>query len=197
MEAILMNNTTVRSESSSLTPLSTTAGQFLIAQYGSLRDEILKRTGIQHQLVSWALIATGTFIGFASTTATLTYPILAMFLAVAWIHSDIRIMQIGVFIEETIEERVLGKDAGTLGWEHYFSPAHDNLPELKRLAHLVSRGVFCGTQVLAVLATLLEIDFPLKMNGDIALLIIDALVIMFTFYLVRPRKLENVTWSID
>src|SRR3972149_6861285 len=76
---------------------------FLLAEYAKLRDEILKRTEIQHQLISLALVATGTFLAMGSVTAKLTYPVLALFLSIAWVKSDIRIGQLGMYIKEEIE----------------------------------------------------------------------------------------------
>ena len=57
----------------------------LAAEYTSLREEIIKRIEIQHQLLSLALIAPGTVlaIGFQSGSASLlfVYPVLGMFLS--------------------------------------------------------------------------------------------------------------------
>ena len=48
---------------------------FLISEYSALREEIVKRIEIQHQLLSLALIATGTIltIGFQTSNATLMF----------------------------------------------------------------------------------------------------------------------------
>ena len=158
---------------------------FLLAEYEALRAEILKRTEIQHQLISLALIATGTFLTIGSATATLAYPILAIFLAAAWIQSDVRIGQLGAYIKKRIEERLFGSN---LGWEHFYTSLHD-MPRLGSLAHLASRGVFVGTQILTVFVSLLMNSFPTE---DIVLLLVDSFVIVLTIFLLRRRK---VNWE--
>jgi hypothetical protein len=61
---------------------------FLITEYSALRSELVKRMELQHQLISLALIAAGTFLSVGleadSTIMILIYPFLAMFLASAW-----------------------------------------------------------------------------------------------------------------
>ena len=42
-------------------PSETPGGKLLVAEYTSLRDEIIKRIEIQHQLLSLAFIAPGRF----------------------------------------------------------------------------------------------------------------------------------------
>jgi hypothetical protein len=167
----------------SSTPPFTGPLGFLLAEYEALRAEILKRTEIQHQLISLALIATGTFLATGSATARLAYPILAVFLAAAWAQSDIRIEQLGAYIEKRVEERLLGDN---LGWEHFCKPLHDT-PKLRSLAHFASRGVFCGTQILTVLVSFLTTSFPTE---DIVLLVVDSLAVILTVILLRQRKLS-------
>jgi hypothetical protein len=158
---------------------------FLLAEYAALRAEILKRTETQHQLISLALIATGTFLTTGSATATLAYPILAMFLVAAWVQSDLQIGRMGEYIRKRIEERFLG---GNLGWEHVFVAIHD-VSIFGSLAHFASRGVFIGTQILTMVVSLLKTSFPIE---DVVLLVLDSLAIIFTLLLFRRHKLNLV-----
>ena len=156
---------------------------FLLAEYSALRDEILKRSEIQHQLVSLSLIATGTFLTIGSTTATLAYPILATFLAAAWAQNDFRIRQMGMYIKKRIEEKLLGSN---LGWEHVHasSPSIANLGSLSLFA---SRGIFVGTQILTVLISLLKTSFPTE---NIVLLVLDGLAITFSLLILRRHTIN-------
>jgi hypothetical protein len=151
---------------------------FLLAEFGKLRDEILKRTDIQHQLVSLALVATGTFIVIESTTIKLTYPILALFLSVAWMQNDIRIGQLGGYIREQIEGRL-----GGIGWEHYHAPIGD-LGPIKNLARFASRGILCGTQILIVLVALRSVPSAL----DRILCGVDTVAILATYALLSLHE---------
>ena len=86
---------------------------FLKEEYQVLRGEILKRTELQHQLISIALLAFGSLLalGFGkdgSPQATLAYPLLTVALAAAWSQHDIRIRQIGEYIRDNIEPQCLG-----------------------------------------------------------------------------------------
>jgi hypothetical protein len=163
--------------------LSKREADFLLAEFGKLRDEILKRTDIQHQLVSLALVATGTFIVIESTTIKLTYPILALFLTVAWMQNDIRIGQLGGYIREQIEGRL-----GDVGWEHYHAPIGDPGP-VKNLARFASRGILCGTQILIVLVALQSVPSAL----DRILFGVDTLAILATYVLLslHEKKRKN------
>jgi hypothetical protein len=156
--------------------------EFLLAEYGKLRDEILKRTDIQHQLLSLALVATGTFIVIDSVTVKLTYPILALFLSIAWIQSDIRIRQLGVYIREHIEGRM-----GNIGWEHFHTPMRD-LGKIGNLARFSSIGILCGTQLLTVLVSIGANSLTMI---EKVLLCIDILVIIFTIVLLSPHKIKS------
>ncbi|MGZ8158771.1 MAG: hypothetical protein ACXWT1_06895 [Methylobacter sp.] len=174
---------TIHSINSEVTNLSSKEmSDFLLAEYGKLRDEILKRTEIQHQLISLALVATGTFLVMDSVTAKLTYPILALFLSIAWVQSDIRIGQLGMYIREQIEIRF----GNNMGWEHFHTPMRD-LAGIGSLAHFASRGILCGTQFLTVLISLLTTDFS---TLDKVLLCLDSLVIILTIILLGPHKIK-------
>jgi hypothetical protein len=80
------------SQESTPSPTETQIGELLVAQYTTLRDEIVKRIEIQHQLISLALIAPGTVlaIGFQTSNASLMliYPLLGMFLSAVWLSNS-------------------------------------------------------------------------------------------------------------
>ena len=163
--------------------LSETSSDFLIAEYATLRDEVLKRIELQHQLVSLALIATGTLVTIcvqASTTVALAYPILGLFLAAAWSLHNVRVWQMGNYIREEIEENFLDSDQG---WEHVRPKGR--AVKLGPLPLHGARSIFVGTQVLAVFVTLLISTFPTE---DVVLLVLDGMVIMLTIVLLWQPK---------
>ncbi len=90
----------------------------ILAEYSALRDEIIKRIDIRHNIVIFTLIFAGTFLTLStqiieqSTLLLLFYPILATFLAALWAHSDIRVSQIGEYIRNNIEAKL--EERGTV-----------------------------------------------------------------------------------
>src|SRR5882762_10370322 len=128
---------------------------FLLAEYNALREEILKRSEIQHQLLSFALAALGALIAVGlkdSPSALLAYPILVLFLATGWTYNDLQIAQIGLYVEYRIEARLV---ASGLGWQHAIlsqSPSRT----IGSLAKLATRGMFWSTEILAIALYLLK-----------------------------------------
>jgi hypothetical protein len=160
---------------------------FLLAEYIALRAEILKRIELQHQLITLSLVATGTFLSVGlqgSPTLILTYPILAMFIGAAWSQSALRISQMGTYIRRRIEEGFL---SGELGWEHM--RANTDAPFFGSLSIFMSRGIFVGTQILAVFAALLKTTFS---QADIILFPIDGIAIVITIFLIRRFHIDEI-----
>ena len=176
--------------------------EFLLAEYTELRGEILKRTEIQHQLISIALVAFATLASVGlkgSATALLVYPMLAMFLSAVWSYNDIRIMQLGIYIRDRIEYELLGVN---LGWEHAL--ASDNVSALiNSLTLLATRGILWGTEVVAVglfiLNKLSAGGFKIGLlDGDMVFLILDIVAILFTIIILRRHNVlsEEIAESI-
>src|ERR1700693_240276 len=150
---------------------------FLLAEYRELRGEILKRSELQHQLISIALVAFGglTAVGLKdSPGALLAYPMLVLFLSIGWSYHDIQIAQLGVYIRYRIEERLVG---GDLGWEH--ARLSDRASrEIGSLIKVSTRGVFWGSECLAIVLYLLKrlsMGWPTAIEGyegEVVLLIL-------------------------
>jgi hypothetical protein len=163
-----------------------------------LRGEILKRTEIQHQLISITLVAFGALISVGlrdSPTALLAYPLLALFLSAVWSYNDIRIRQLGTYIRDRIETELLGDG---LGWEHALtSDSASHLVGSRTI--LATRGILWGTELLAVVLYLLGgLSFNLP-QGDRVLLSLDILAIAFTVVLLRRQDVprEEIATSIQ
>jgi hypothetical protein len=172
----------------------TTANDFLLAEYSQLRSEILKRSEIQHQLISIALVALGAFISVGlkdSPSALLAYPILAMFLSAAWSYNDLQIAQIGIYICYRIENKLIGD---SLGWEHFIKSGRAG-KRIGARTKFATRGVLLLSEVLAVglyLLKRLSIGFPggpAERKGEIVFLMVAIAAIVSTLVILRNQDL--------
>lgn len=128
----------------------------MVAEYAGLRDEVTKRIEIQHQILSITLVTAAAFLGLGSQTALpvpgaalpvpgaalLLYPLLAVFLAIAWEHNGARILNIGGYFRYRE-----GRSGGGLEWEKYLQDKVGTSPVGSITA---ARGLFVMTQLLAI-----------------------------------------------
>jgi hypothetical protein len=126
---------------------STVGQDFALAEFVALREEILKQTEIQHQIISICIISAGTFFSISGKipqTVCLMFPLLATCLSSAWSLCDVRIRQIAEYIKERIEPRFHP------GWEHFLiaKRAHNRV-DFKSRAFAI--GIVLGTQLLAII----------------------------------------------
>jgi len=139
-------------------PNTNDAANFLLAEYTELRGEILKRSEMQHQLISFSLAALGALmtVGLGdSPSAFLVYPIVTLGLAIGWASNDLQIAQLGLYIRHRIE----GKLIGSRGWEHTIAIQVAS-KEIGHLAKLATRGVFWTSAVLTLLLYLSRRSVP-------------------------------------
>jgi hypothetical protein len=167
---------------------------FVLAEYNALREEILKHTEIQHQFISLALIAPGTILAFGlqakNAALILLYPALAMFLSIAWASQDRGNRIIGAYIRTRIESKI-GEDL--IGWEH-FLVANRNKFKRPSLNFLASRGIFIGTEILAILV---GISIAVFNNTVILLLVIDIASIVITIIFLRRVPIKGLPGKTD
>lgn len=145
-----------------------------LAEYTTLRAEILKRFEVHFQLVSLTILAAGTLL-FASVQSAdrrvgavlvLSYPFLALLLASVWGHSDRRIAQLGAYIRARIEPK-FGKDAqgdARMDWE-----GHHKVSKVRpRLYHFAMSWIFAGTELflIAVAVLVMRVD-PFGLLDDV------------------------------
>jgi hypothetical protein len=166
--------------------------QFLLAEYKELRGEILKRSEMQHQLISITLVTLGalTTVGIGdSPSALLAYPMLALFLSAAWSYNDIQIAQLGIYIRYRIEAQLIG---GDLGWEHAIYSDRASKP-IGSLIKLATRGILWGSEFLAIglyLLKRLSSGWPTvfaERRGEVVLMILASAAIVFTIAIMRNR----------
>lgn len=118
-------------------------------EYGTLREEVLKRVESRQQTISIALTLAGAFLGLgwnAGAVVILIYPMIAFLLAVGWAQNEIFIMQINSYIREHLE----GEETG-LGWQRF---SQQRMSELRVLGWpleiLAIGGIFILTQLMAI-----------------------------------------------
>src|SRR4051812_28516455 len=95
------------------------ASTFALSEYSSLREEMLKRLELQHQIITLTIVAAGTILSIGSQpnfapTILLIYPPLSFSLAVGWVQHNGRIRRISAYIVDRIETKTVG-----LGWERH------------------------------------------------------------------------------
>ena len=102
-------------------------GAEVLAEYTALRNEIIKRIEIRHQLLAFLMIAFGTLLTVGAkqdglVEAILIYPLLALAFAFAWMHNDMRIKELGDYISEHVEDGLLRQTHPPgIWWEHYIA----------------------------------------------------------------------------
>lgn len=189
-----MNTDTMRAGSDK----TDSASAFLLAEYKELRAEILKRSEIQHQLVSFALAALGALMTVGlrdSPPALLIYPIVTLGLATSWAYNDMQIAQLGMYIRHRIESVLIG----ALGWEHAIATQVQS-KEIGHLVKLATRGVFWSTAVLTLLLYVSKRTKPWPATSDAwviedVVLVLSIAATLYMFYIMRNR--DKAVQKID
>jgi len=144
----------------------------LLAEHAALRAEILKRIEFRHQLTAIALTAAAALLsaGVASGNAAvmLILPLLIPFLAIAWVHNDLRVGDIAIHIRTRIEAVLPG-----ITWETRLQESRSEKGgHLRWRRTVVSQlGVFVVIQVIGVSVGVLRAG---DAGPEWALLIVDA-----------------------
>ena len=158
----------------------------MLAEWNGLRAEIIKRMEIRHQILSLALIVAGTLITFGAQPTTpvlvlLRYPLLSVFLALAWMHNDMRISEMAEFIREKIEPTLSG-----FRWEYYIRKKKtDEIKRnpLARATEISASGIFVFTELLALVLALARVSYAVH-----EILLVDLGAVFLTVFFVRRRR---------
>jgi len=164
-------------------------------EYKALRDEILVRIDLRQKLLATTLILAGAFLGFLANnpeyqSASLIYPPLAAFIAVAWTQDDYGIRDASIYIREYIE-----KEIPTLRWEHYKRELRrtNRWHSIILLSHL---GVIIITQFMALA---IGLSVPTREWHDYVpfLVFFDISSILLIIYLciVWQRSAKTITYK--
>jgi len=175
------------SPSSGAVRLDAETSGLIIAEYQSLRAEIVKMMEMQSQLVSLAVIGFGAVLSFGFETRNpvviLVYPMLAGILQIYWLNHAHAVQHIADYLADVVEPKA-GK--GVLGWENYgrTNPVH------------YPRFGYWGVRVIFMLsATLAVVVAPIvgRLDGGalvffIAAVIVTLGVIVMSVMLREPLK---------
>lgn len=119
-------------------------------EYNALRDEIMTRIELRNQIMLATLTLAGVMLSFGVSNPSIAFvfPIIATFLATAWLQHDVRIGELSNYINEHIEDRL----PDGMGWENYRAsrPRKGTRVFGLRLAVLSAGGVFVVIQIVAL-----------------------------------------------
>ena len=165
----------------------------MLAEYNALRAEMLKRTELQHQLLSLALVAPSTILAFGyqakNAFPILLYPILALFLAMAWASNDRRVRQMGAYIRGRVEAKV-GEE--NIGWEHFSTATRiGHIGRFGTLNFWASRGIFLGTQLLTMFVGISLATFDINIKIALALAILSIILTIIVLRRAKVRKVDG------
>jgi hypothetical protein len=172
-----------------------------IAQYSSLRSEIHQRVDQRQQLLTYTLVGAASFFSIGvqpgiSGVTVLCYPILSFFLACAWGQHDNRIHQINGFLQDA-EDFHLG--ALGPGWESYRRAIwKKSRRTLSSSVTLPARGLFVGSQLLALVIGLARFSQDQQMAVLFVLLIAASLLaILMTMLVLRRRSARTGIGAVE
>jgi hypothetical protein len=158
----------------------------LIAEYNALREEILKGSEVQYQLIALTLTAFGLILTVGlqakNVSILLVYPILALFLATVWTNTQARNAGIGAYIRKNIEPRAAEK---AIGWESYLHQTW-TWREFRGITSAGSSAIFIITELLAIFVGLSVANFNLNATEKILLTldVLSTLLSVILFILV-------------
>lgn len=131
--------------------------QLIAAQYDKLSDEVVEYEKIQSQEVALAIIALGTVIVISAQSShaafTLAYPILVLFLALAWAADERGIRLRAAYIADRIENPLKAQSdephtgIPEFGWDTYIR-AHRSK---RRSFYFAAGGIFVAVDLAAIL----------------------------------------------
>jgi hypothetical protein len=160
----------------------------LLAEYNALRSEIIKRVELRNSIQFGTLTFAGLLLSFGLTTPTLAliYVIISMFLAAAWVQSDVIISELGRYIRENLESPETG-----LQWETHrqkLRTASTKKRSFQPSAVFSTGGVFLVTQAVAILIALSNLKAFALLEWMLSAVAIISLFLTFYFFQFASRK---------
>jgi hypothetical protein len=148
-----------------------------MAEYNTLRSEILQRIGFRFQLINLILIVAGTFLTAGvqpdiPASVLLVYPLLSLFLTASWVHNGIVLAQIGRYIKDHIESKITGLQWQSSGSKYFF----------RGWGTLATSGLVLTTQLLALALAFIKGNFT---TIERVLFICSSVAIVLTLILLR------------
>jgi hypothetical protein len=140
--------------------------ELVVAEYTSLREEILKRIELRYQLLTIIITAFGAILAFGSQLKSailiFLYPLLALCSMIIWLSNKYDIGQISSYIKGI--ESKMGKE--NLNWES--QRALIERQGMERLLSYGSRGFFIITQLLALAIGIVMLTTYPEANNTVA-----------------------------
>ncbi|MEV8630928.1 hypothetical protein AB0395_04660 [Streptosporangium sp. NPDC051023] len=159
-----------------------------MAEYTSLRSEIVSLTGLQSQITAVVTVAFGAVLtaGFQVRNAAiiLIYPLLSMVLGISWLFKAHLITRLAAYIRDKVEDRV---GLQNMGWEHY---VQDHSLPSGRFAYWGFRSIFPVTSIIAVGTSLAVPSQGATMVVLYGLAVVVTLATIATFVLWREPSPE-------
>lgn len=156
----------------------------ILAEYQTLRDDILKRIDFRYRLINLLLVVAGTFFTLGlglepgiSASVLLIYPILALFLAAGWAHNGVVMVRIGQYIKDHIEVKTAG-----LEWQSFITQSSPQFAGFSFLGSVSTWGLILTTQILALILAGLKFNSTLT---EWVLLICGLAAFAFTLRLLH------------
>ncbi len=120
-----------------------------VAEYVSLRSEIVKLIELQSQLISLAVVAAGAILGVAvqvkNPSLAFVYPPLALILEINYLNHSHGISRCAKYLSQHFEPRYGG---GVLGWERF---VRRNPLRFGALGYWGVRSVFMNSSLVATI----------------------------------------------
>jgi hypothetical protein len=163
----------------------------LLSEYAALRSEILQRLSQRQELLTYTLIGAASFLGIGvqpgiSGVTVLCYPTLSFFLALAWAQHDSRIGQINAFLRE-MEDRHLASLGP--GWETHRRALWKKNRRLASIVSLPARGLFIGSQLLAIIVGCARFaEAPTMIPVFVLLLAVSCIASLATLFVLSSRR---------
>jgi hypothetical protein len=180
--------------------------ELMIAEYNSLRDEIVRASDREMQLATVSIIALGTLfatgIQFKNANLIFIYPLLAFALAAMWVAEDKRIQAVGAYIWKRMEGDMNG--VTYMWWEHFVADS----PRLFRSGFRNSTRLFYTCSAAAALILGVSISqhsyivaaflggsyLPQGISLDDILLLIAGLSTLAMLFVLRPTSVGSENW---
>ncbi|HEY9087911.1 MAG TPA: hypothetical protein VIO36_07065 [Anaerolineaceae bacterium] len=160
----------------------------LLAEYKTLRDEILRRVELRNTITFGTLTFAGALLslGLENPSLPLIYVLISTFLAAAWVQCDTLISWLGQYIRENLECPENG-----LRWEtfrHANRVEQAKKKEFRPTAVFSSGGVFLITQAVALLIALSQMAAFTALEWALGALAVAGLVLTAFFFRLSSRS---------
>ncbi len=165
--------------------------QALLEEYKTLRNDIQQRIQFRFQLFSLLLVAMGALfpLGLQGETPSpmplLIYPVIALFLALSWVHQGVIMIKLARYIRDEIEPKLSG-----LAWEQTINRESKRFSGFSLIGLFATSGLIVVSQILAItLGWTIQIKNPAadSLTGLLKIIAIAATVITLVLLVVHGR----------